>query len=286
MVMEKQQTEKKNIRLIGLDLDGTTLTSQKELTPHTKKVLEACIHQGIEVLPATGRVWSGIPKYMTDIEGVRYIISSNGASVVELDTGKAVYTNGIPWERALEIFDILEEYDTFYDAYALGNGWCEGRFFDNLEKYKIEPLIEQLVRKSRTRVEDLREWLREHQAPVEKINMFFSDVEKRQRAYEELSLIPDIAVTCSLVNNLEINHGTCNKGDALFNLGKLLHIPMEQIMACGDGNNDLEMIRRAGVGVAMENGEEIVKQAADFVTKTNDEEGVAFAIEKFCSLEI
>mgnify|MGYP003375609359 FL=1 len=57
-------------------------------------------------------------------------------------------------------------------------------------------------------------------------------------------------------------------------------------MACGDGNNDLEMIRRAGVGVAMENGEEIVKQAADFVTKTNDEEGVAFAIEKFCSLEI
>ena len=286
MVMENQQTEKKEIRLIGLDLDGTTLTSQKELTPHTKEVLEACIRQGIEVLPATGRVWSGIPKYMTDIEGVRYIISSNGASVVELSTGKAVYTNGIAWERALEIFDILEGYDTFYDVYAMGNGWCEGRFLDHLEKYKIEPLIEQLVRRSRTRVDDLRRWLREHQAPVEKINMFFSDIEKRQRVYEELSNIPDLAVTCSLANNLEINHCTCNKGDALLNLGKILGIPMEQIMACGDGNNDLEMVRQAGVGVAMENGEAIVKEAADFVTKTNDEEGVAFAIEKFCSLEL
>ncbi len=286
MVMENQQTEKKEIRLIGLDLDGTTLTSQKELTPHTKEVLEACIRQGIEVLPATGRVWSGIPKYMTDIEGVRYIISSNGASVVELSTGKAVYTNGIAWERALEIFDILEGYDTFYDVYAMGNGWCEGRFLDHLEKYKIEPLIEQLVRRSRTRVDDLRGWLREHQAPVEKINMFFSDIEKRQRVYEELSNIPDLAVTCSLANNLEINHCTCNKGDALLNLGKILGIPMEQIMACGDGNNDLEMVRQAGVGVAMENGEAIVKEAADFVTKTNDEEGVAFAIEKFCSLEL
>lgn len=129
--MTVKKIEKKKIRLIGLDLDGTTLTTDKRLTPHTKEVLEACIRQGIEVLPATGRVWSGIPKELTDIEGVRYVISSNGAAVVELATGKAVYTNGIGWERALEIFDLLEEYDTFYDAYAMGNGWCEGRFYDD-----------------------------------------------------------------------------------------------------------------------------------------------------------
>ncbi|HIZ38475.1 MAG TPA: Cof-type HAD-IIB family hydrolase [Candidatus Anaerobutyricum stercoris] len=284
--MAKKRVEKRDIRLIGLDLDGTTLTTDKKLTPHTKEVLEACIRQGIEVLPATGRVWSGIPEELMKMEGVHYVISSNGAAVVELATGKAVYTNGIAWDRALEVFDILERYDTFYDAYAEGNGWCEARFYENLNDYGIEPLIQRLVKSSRTCIEDLREWVKEHKSPIEKINMFFRDEEKRQQAFRELSEIPDLAVTCSLTNNLEINHCTCNKGDALLNLGKILGISMEQIMACGDGNNDLEMVRNAGVGVAMENGEDSVKEAADYVTVTNDEEGVARAIELFCDLQL
>ena len=284
--MTVKKIEKKKIRLIGLDLDGTTLTTDKRLTPHTKEVLEACIRQGIEVLPATGRVWSGIPKELTDIEGVRYVISSNGAAVVELATGKAVYTNGIGWERALEIFDLLEEYDTFYDAYAMGNGWCEGRFFDYVDAFGIEHNLQPMVKKSRTRIDDLRGWVREHKVPVEKINMFFKDEENRQKAFRELSQLPDLAVTCSLSNNLEINHCTCNKGDALLNLGRFLGIPMNEIMACGDGNNDLEMVREAGVGIAMENGEESVKEAADYITATNDEEGVARAIELFCDLKL
>ena len=277
---------KKDIRLIGLDLDGTTLTSDKVLTPHTKEVLESCLRQGIQILPATGRARSGIPDYLTEIEGIRYVVVSNGAAVVDLETGENVYTNCISWERALEIFDILEEYHTFYDIYALGKGWCEGRFYDHLERYRIEPHIEQLIRTSRTRIDDLRSWVKEHQAPIEKINMFFAREEERQKAFTELEKVPDLAVTCSLVNNLEINDRSCNKGDALLNLGKILDISLNQIMACGDGNNDYEMIKQAGTGVAMENGEPGVKKIADFITKTNDEEGVAFAIEHFCDLQL
>lgn len=277
---------KKDIRLIGLDLDGTTLTSDKVLTPHTKEVLESCLRQGIQILPATGRARSGIPNYLTEIEGIRYVVVSNGAAVVDLETGENVYTNCISWERALEIFDILEEYHTFYDVYALGKGWCEGRFYDHLERYRIEPHIEQLIRTSRTRIDDLRSWVKEHQAPIEKINMFFAREEERQKAFAELEKVPDLAVTCSLVNNLEINDRSCDKGDALLNLGKILDISLDQIMACGDGNNDYEMIKQAGTGVAMENGEPNVKEIADFITKTNDEEGVAFAIEHFCDLQL
>lgn len=277
---------KKDIRLIGLDLDGTTLTSDKVLTPHTKEVLESCLRQGIQILPATGRARSGIPDYLTEIEGIRYVVVSNGAAVVDLETGENLYTNCISWERALEIFDILEEYHTFYDIYALGKGWCEGRFYDHLERYRIEPHIEQLIRTSRTRIDDLRSWVKEHQAPIEKINMFFAREEERQKAFTELEKVPDLAVTCSLVNNLEINDRSCNKGDALLNLGKILDISLDQIMACGDGNNDYEMIKQAGTGVAMENGEPGVKKIADFITKTNDEEGVAFAIEHFCDLQL
>lgn len=282
----KMKKNKRDIRLIGLDLDGTTLTSDKVLTPHTKEVLEACLKQGIQVLPATGRARAGIPSYLTEIEGMRYVVVSNGAAIVDLETGENVYTNCISWERTLELFDILENYHTFYDIYALGKGWCEGRFYDHLEQFHIEPHIEQLIRMSRTRIDDLKEWLREHKAPVEKINMFFAREEERQKAFSQLSKIPDLSVTCSLVNNLEINDASCNKGDALMNLGKILDITSEQIMACGDGNNDYEMIKQAGVGVAMENGEPSVKKVADFITKSNDDEGVAYAIEEFCDLQL
>lgn len=283
--MEKNTMNKKDIRLIGLDLDGTTLTSDKVLTSHTKEVLEACLKQGIQVLPATGRARAGIPDYLTQITGMRYVVVSNGAAVVDLKTGKNVYSNCISWERALEIFDILENYHTFYDIYAMGKGWCEARFYDHLELYNIEPHIEQLILTSRTRIDNLKDWVRDHKAPVEKINMFFAKEEDRQKAFDELGTVPDLAVTCSLANNLEINDSTCNKGDALMNLGKLLDISLDQIMACGDGNNDYAMIKQAGTGVAMENGEPEVKAIADFITKTNDEEGVAFAIEQFCDLQ-
>lgn len=274
--------EGKKIRLIGLDLDGTTLTTDKVLTAHTKEVIEECLRRGIQVLPATGRVKSGIPSYLTQIEGIRYVLVSNGASIVDLVTGEAIYQNCIPWDRALELFDLLEKYNTFYDAYTQGKGWCEGRFYDHLDRYNIDEHIKNLILMSRTKIEDLREKIREGKLPVEKINMFFAREEDRQKAFQELSEIEDIAVTCSLVNNLEINHGTCNKGDALMNLGKILSIPPSQIMACGDGNNDLSMVKSAGLGVAMSNGEEILKEEADYITKSNDEEGVAYAIEKFC----
>ena len=74
------EQKNKNVRLIGLDLDGTTLTSEKVLTPHTKEVLEKCLAEGIQVLPATGRVKTGIPEYLTQIEGMRYVILSIAAS--------------------------------------------------------------------------------------------------------------------------------------------------------------------------------------------------------------
>ncbi len=271
------------VRLIGLDLDGTTLTSDKVLTPHTKEVLEDCLADGIHVLPATGRVHAGIPDYLRQIRGMRYVILSNGACVMDLQKEEVLYRNCIPWDRALDLFDTLEKYHTFYDVYANGEGWCEGRFLDHLDEFRIEPEIQKLVRMSRNRVDDLREWMRQNQAPVEKLNMFFAEEEERQRAYSELSEMPDLAVTCSLSNNLEINHASCNKGDAMKNLGRILQIPLENMMACGDGNNDLEMIKQAGIGVAMANGEKALKKVADYITKTNDEEGVAYAIEHFCN---
>ena len=279
-----EKNHKKDIRLIGLDLDGTTLTTDKKLTAHTRKVLETCLERGIQILPATGRTRAAIPDYLRELKGLRYMILSNGANVYDLNSDEVIYTNCIPWERAREIFDILENYDTYFDFYAMGRGWSEARSFDHTDRYNIEPHIEKLIHESRTRIDDMYQWMDEHHAPVEKFNMFFASPEKREQAYEELMSIPDLAATNSLSNNIELNYYSCNKGDALISLAKILGIAPEQTMACGDGNNDLSMIRAAGLGVAMENGEACVREAADFITRSNDEEGVAYAIELFCEI--
>ncbi|MBQ9155791.1 MAG: HAD family phosphatase [Eubacterium sp.] len=280
------EAEDRRIRLIGLDLDGTTLTSDKKLTDHTREVLEACLAGGIQVLPTTGRTQAAIPDFLKGIKGLRYMILSNGAKICDLATGEEIYSDCIPWERALTLADELEQYQTYYDFYALGRGWSERRFFDHLDRFNIEAHIETLVRTSRTPIDDMRQWIRENQASIEKFSMFFASPEHRFSAWEKLKEIPDVLVTSSVPNNLEINYHTCNKGNALLGLGKILGIPREEIMACGDGTNDLAMIKAAGLGVAMENADPVVKEAADYITLSNDEEGVAAAICKFCHLDI
>ena len=276
------EIKKKKIRLIGLDLDGTVLTSDKRITEHTREIFRRCISHGIYIVPATGRARSAIPEYLNTIDGIRYMITSNGGSVIDRESNEVIYENGIAWERALELLDDLEAYDTYYDIYTMGRGWCEARFYDHLEKYNIEYHIEKMIRSSRSRIDDLRAFLKEQKTPVEKINMFFINEEEKLKAFEVMKDIPDLAITHSLGNNLEINHHTCNKGSALLGLGEKLSIPPEEIMACGDGLNDLAMIQMAGVGVAMENGYDILKENCNFITKTNDQDGVAYAIESLC----
>lgn len=273
--------EGKRIRLIGADLDNTLLTRDKKLTDRTRQVLESCMEKGIVFAPATGRVRSGIPEAVKNLKGLRYALLANGAALIDLEKDEYIYRNGIPYEKALSLVRDLDRYDTFYDFFSQGRGWCEGRFYDHLDQYGIEPHIIDLIRASRKRIDHMEEWLLDQKSPVEKFTMFFADPGHRQEVFSELSKDPEICITSSLPNNLEINHYSCNKGEALLALGRHLGIQAEEIMAFGDGYNDLAMIRMAGLGVAMENSVPELLQAADYITTSCDEEGVARAVEEF-----
>ena len=116
--------------------------------------------------------------------------------------------------------------------------------------------------------------------PVEKINYFFGDQQERARARRALQERGDVIVSSSLDNNLEINAPGATKGEAILRLAGHLGLRQEQTMGFGDGENDMTMIRTAGIGVAMGNAVEALKAESDYVTVTNDEDGVADAIEK------
>lgn len=114
---------------------------------------------------------------------------------------------------------------------------------------------------------------------AEKINVFLADLSDKESLREELSSVEGLAISSSMYNNLEINAEAATKGNALLWLADHLGIPREETMAFGDGENDISMLKAAGTGVAMGNASDHVKAAADEVTLTNEQDGVAAAIQ-------
>lgn len=271
------------IKLIATDLDGTFVDDRKQLIAENVQAFKECAEQGIQIVPTTGRTIVGIPEEIRNLPGVRYVITSNGATIVDLQSQEIISSCLMNAGTVLRIMELARdsEDDIMYDAYVDGVGYTKQEFWDNLLHYVPNPAVLDLVRKTRKPVPDSIEHIRSLGADIEKINLFFVTEDARVRMRSVLADISEVIVSSSLPNNLEINAAGADKGGALFRLAKLLGIRQEETMAFGDGENDISMLRMAGFGVAMENAEEHVKAVANHITVTNNEAGVAVALRKF-----
>ena len=280
--MTKCSTNGYRIRMIGLDMDGTLLTTERELTEHTREVLREAIDRGVVVLPATGRPLAGIPEEVLKFPGVRYAVASNGARIVDLKESRVLYEDLVPYETGRRVLEICSRYDSMLEIYYDGVGYAEEEKLKHLDEYVPRLPMARYIASSRRPVADVRAMHEERKAPTDKVQALFRTTEECKKAWKEVEKeIPDIEITGALSNNIEVNAKGVNKGRGLMILGELLGIHREEIMAVGDGSNDIAMLREAGLGVAMENATEAVKAAADVVTLSNDQEGAAAAIEKY-----
>lgn len=269
------------IKMIGLDLDGTLLNTKKELTDHTRRVLTEAIDAGILVLMATGRPFTGIPEELRTFPGIHYALTSNGARVLDTDHNKILIEQLLPLESARKALHIFEKYDTLSEIYFDGQGYADAAKLDNVGKYHHDPNMWNYVRTTRIAVPDIRDVIAKENRSMDKVQALFADMEERAAAWKELSEFKELELVGSLSYNIEINAAGVNKGTALVALGEMLGIPRESIMACGDGDNDVHLLQEVGFGVAMANAQPQVKEAADHITASNDEDGVARAIEEF-----
>ena len=269
------------IKMVGLDLDGTLLTTEKKVTPYTKAVLEQALAQGVVVLVSTGRPISAVPKEILEISGMKYAVTSNGARVLDLETKGVICESMLSMETAEKFLDILDHYDAIQEIFINGVAYVRSRELVRVYDYFLNSSMAEYVLNTRVHVEDVRKILHEKKSPVDKVHGMFKNAEDMQAAYEEMKDIPGVVIVSSIGNNWEINKEGTDKGKGLLKLGEILGIKREEIMACGDGMNDLEMLKTVGFGVAMENGRPEVKAVADYITESNDKDGVAKAIEKF-----
>lgn len=264
------------IRLIAMDMDGTLLTSRpRVIPPENIDALRRAAAAGVHLAIASGRLPDDAGFFALDAELPMSIIALNGSTVMEQPLGEILESRYIEPQTALHILERLEEGQFMYSLFSDHDViHCHGQG-------DVIPLLgTHLLRKgSRTRLEhEVSQAFARHDR-VSKFVVISEEDGKLQALRRQLEKEAPLAeITSSWINNIEINPAGVNKGSALTALAASLGIPMSQVMAIGDNDNDISMLRAAGYGVAMGNATPAARAAANWLTLPCEEFGVAAAI--------
>lgn len=278
---------KKDIRLIALDLDGTLFNTESKISQENRQVLKEAVARGITVIISTGRPYVGLPlEDMTDI-GIPYAITSNGAEIFSVPDKKPLYLEGLDADTTAALLQELYQNQIHLDAFINGDAYTQASTRSIAKQLDMPDSIRHYILNTRTIVDDLAEFLLAGHLSVGKMTLNFMPDGKggfvdRDKTEDILKSHSEIKYVCGGYHNLELTKAGVSKAKGLHLLCDHLHIPYQSTMACGDSENDLDIIQAAGIGVAMGNAADLVKNAADFISLSNDEDGVAAAIRRFC----
>jgi len=269
-----------SIRLIALDLDQTTLRRDKSLSAANRAAIGEAIAAGVEVAVASGRALASLPESVTRIPGLRYAITSNGAAVCDLRTGERIQAFLLEEEAAEQVLSLVPE-ELPLEAFVEGVPYADAAYV--AEPTAFGPPVEAVpyIQASRTPVEDMRAFIREHIASLDALDVITRDQDHCDRLRSLLAeSVPGLYLTSSAPNLLEISDRRAGKHAGAAWLAEQLGIAREETAAFGDAENDREMILWAGLGIAVANAAEGVRAAADLVTDSNEEDGVARGIRE------
>lgn len=264
-------------KLLAVDIDGTLLNNKREITEKTKKRIHEAIDKGIVFTICSGRPVQGVQLITNQLEVDIPVITYNGAMVITGTSKNIIYSCTMKEEDVLMIDRLGKERNTTITI------WSDNQLFVNRVDERAAN-YSQLSGIDPKLYCDVRELLNKG------INkMLWYDEVKRINAFEREMhglLRPSVNFHTSQPFFLEFVDVKASKAIALGKLGEHYGIRQEQMIAVGDGFNDLSMIEYAGLGVAMDNAPEGVKKAADFITLSNEEDGVGHVIEKFLLMEV
>lgn len=281
-----KQNQKRNIKnneisLVATDLDGTLLLQNKHISKRTYDVLKKANENGVHVVIATGRSFSALPESIFKIDGMRYVVTSNGANIIDLKDNEVIYKNCIDAAQIPKIIDFLKGRPYILEVFTGGKAYMSKSDYDKFRSRTIDFRPIEYVLQTRIPIADIFEFTSKNASAIENININFDSLSDKPKAYEELLKFDNITVTTSFDFNLEIGGNTTSKGDALNFLTQMLGLTSKNVLSIGDNPNDSSMLGFAEIAVAVENAHEDIIKLADYTTSSNDEDGVAKAIEKF-----
>ena len=284
-----QKLIKSKIRLIALDLDGTTLDREGNLTRENRLALEEAAGKGIYVVVASGRALSTLPKEVMELACVSYAITSNGAAICSMPDQVLLRRYLIPGEAVDRVVALADAYFAEYtgvqrlnyEVFVDGTAYAQADYVADAMKFGGTENEKKYVLESRRHVEDIHAFIRQHRRELDSMDLIIHDPEKKELMWELLKQqVPGIYITSSVPRLLEISGKECGKWSGIRHLLEILGLSPEEVITFGDARNDLDMIQGAGIGVAMSNAHPALKENADYITDSNDESGVARALRE------
>lgn len=262
-----------NYRLVAIDMDGTLLNNDLKISPAARKVIKEVEQRGIKVTLCTGRMFASAKKYADELGINVPLITYNGALVKNSRTGKVIYERWVPMEEVERVVKICRKYGFQLNVY------CDDKLYvENVSDYAR--MYAEKVMVPLNKVDDFLTFLKTNNKKVTKMLAIGKEEELDMMRREYCSEGTDLYITRSQDHFLEFLHREATKGFGLQAVARYLSVKRDEILAIGDNENDLEMFRVAGTAVVMGNARKDIKAQADYVTASNDDDGVVQALEE------
>lgn len=267
-------------KLAAFDMDGTLLNSNKVISDKTLEMIREAARQGREIVLSTGRGLAELTEYLEHLPEVRYLNSVSGSMVYDCWEKKIIYSEMLPVETIRRLLELSKMEDTMVHMLSL-DSVVQRESIERMEDFGMgiyRPMFEKVA----DICENIYDWYEANPRPMGKCNLYHLNPECRRRTEERVT---EAGLAVSAVyaekTSLEITAAKANKGSGLLHLCEHLGIAPEEVIAVGDADNDIDMLKVAGLAVAMGNASGQIKELADVVVADCDHDGCAQVIEEY-----
>lgn len=268
-----------NKKLIAIDLDGTLLRSDCTISERNRKTIEKAMDKGHLIVPCTGRCYINTLHVLENFPVMPYYINANGSTITRGNAASAMHSSCIPYETGCKIYKLAKGYQTFIEIYHGLNAYDSLKGCENIKNGPCSQEYRTQLLSTNIHMEDLDCFILKEKHLVSKFHIICTNPSDIPELKSKIAQLPGIRPISTEYFNIEATYDGWSKRDGLKWLCEKIGIARDNVIVIGDSENDYDSICWAGTAVAMGNASDMIKDKSDYITGSNEEDGVAQALE-------
>lgn len=282
---QREQPMTPPYRMVAMDFDGTILNSAHRISEHTAQMLKRAEEAGVSLCVNTGRSFNDAMHLIQNCNCFDYIITSNGCDLRDLKKNVTIDCKTLSQETVEQVIALLKQYRVYFECFIQGQAVTEKNLIEIL-KADADVYADYLQGGGDCvqSVDNFKDYITQETLAVSKLYVMAGSPQQAAEIRSALQSVQGLSCTSSGAQNIEVIPPFVDKADAVEEMARYVGISLSEVISIGDGENDMEMIRRCGCGIAMENGLQELQACADYICPSVSNEGAADAIEYFLGL--